>query len=188
MNTTPCPHCHASIQAELVYCPYCLTRQTATFRPKEAKRDPYQILQVAASARPEAIEAAYRRLARMYHPDLNPNADADSRMKDINWARDILRDPIQRLDWDVRHGAVQREAASRPSAAPSPAPAAAARPAARADARVGGPHGPVGLPWLVWVGLAAIGLALSVALLPRANPAAPAATATGPAVTAVALA
>lgn len=44
----------------------------------------YQTLQVDANASVEVIEAAYRRLARMYHPDLNPSPDAVPMMQRIN--------------------------------------------------------------------------------------------------------
>src|SRR5258706_8581028 len=111
---------------------------------KVDSRDPYQILEVAPGARPEAIEAAYRRLARKYHPDLHPDAESHNRMKDINWARDILRDPVQRGDWDARQGAARPEAA-----------AAAAWP--EAGTRVAQPRAPVKLPILAWIGLAILG-------------------------------
>src|SRR6185436_7540775 len=123
---------------------------------KADSRDPYEILEVAPGAQPEAIEAAYRRLARQYHPDLHPDEESHNRMKDINWARDILRDPAQRGDWDVRQDDAPREA-----------PSAAAWPAS--DTRVAQPRAPVKLPILAWIGLAILGLALSVALLPRVN-------------------
>jgi hypothetical protein len=182
MKTKQCSHCRALIHDELVYCPYCLTRQTATFKPKTEVRDPYQILQVSPHARVDVIEAAYRRLARMYHPDLNPDVEAQNKMKDINWARDLLRDPIERVEWDHRHDAARREAA--PS---SPAPAPPPAPTPHPSARVPQPA-PVKLPALAWIALAAIGLALSVALLPRVNPADTAAAATGAPSTATAAA
>lgn len=43
--------------------------------------DYYKILQVHNLAEPEIIESAYKRLARKYHPDVNPNADADEMMQ-----------------------------------------------------------------------------------------------------------
>ncbi len=60
----------------------------------------YRILQVDPEAEPEIIEAAYRRLVRMYHPDLNNSADATTRMQDINAAYDILGDPTRRAQYD----------------------------------------------------------------------------------------
>jgi hypothetical protein len=59
-------------------------------------KDPYEILQVSQNAEIEVIEAAYRRLARKYHPDANPSPDATQRMQDINWAYELLRNPLER--------------------------------------------------------------------------------------------
>lgn len=60
----------------------------------------YQILQVDPAAEPEIIEAAYRRLAKMYHPDVSRSADASARMKQINAAFEVLRDPGRRATYD----------------------------------------------------------------------------------------
>ena len=62
--------------------------------------DPYEILQVSRNAEPEVIEAAYRRLARKYHPDINNESYSSDRMLRINWAYDILSDPIRRSRYD----------------------------------------------------------------------------------------
>jgi hypothetical protein len=59
-------------------------------------KDPYKILQVDPDAEMAVIEAAYRGLARHYHPDVNPNPEAAERMQEINWAYDILHDPEKR--------------------------------------------------------------------------------------------
>ena len=56
-------------------------------------RDLYEVLQVHTAAEPEVIEAAYRRLARMYHPDLNPDPEAAVYMREINLPYETLRDP-----------------------------------------------------------------------------------------------
>ena len=56
-------------------------------------RDPYEILQVSRKAVPEVVEAAYRALARLHHPDANGEPDADSAMADLNWAYAVLREP-----------------------------------------------------------------------------------------------
>jgi hypothetical protein len=64
-------------------------------------RDPYRILQVAPHAEIEVIEAAYRRLARKYHPDVDSSASATQRMQEINWAYEILSDPAKRAKYDT---------------------------------------------------------------------------------------
>lgn len=55
-----------------------------------------QSLQVDPAAEPKVIDAAYRRLAKMYHLDASRSADASARMKQINAAYDILGDPGRR--------------------------------------------------------------------------------------------
>jgi curved DNA-binding protein CbpA len=63
-------------------------------------RDPYAILQVSPMAEIEVIEVAYRRLALKYHPDRYFGPDANEIMKELNWAYSVLRDPIQRRNYD----------------------------------------------------------------------------------------
>ena len=58
------------------------------------------MLQVDSEAEDEVIEAAYRRLARKYHPDVAPGPDAQERMVRINRAWEILRDPTRRAAVD----------------------------------------------------------------------------------------
>jgi curved DNA-binding protein CbpA len=53
-------------------------------------KDYYKILQVHPTAEPEVIEAAYSRLARKYHPDVNKTTTATTRMQEINEAHEIL--------------------------------------------------------------------------------------------------
>jgi hypothetical protein len=64
--------------------------------------DPYRTLQVEPAADLEQIHAAYRRLARLYHPDLNSTPEASERMADINAAYRLLSDPRQRAAYDAR--------------------------------------------------------------------------------------
>lgn len=64
--------------------------------------DYYEILHVSARADRKAIVAAYRRLARKYHPDLSSDAVATERMRDLNDAVEILADPHQRAEYDAR--------------------------------------------------------------------------------------
>ena len=62
--------------------------------------DYYKILQIDPGAEQEVIEAAYRRLARKYHPDVNKSPDAIQRMQQINVAYEVLRDPAKRAEYD----------------------------------------------------------------------------------------
>ena len=64
--------------------------------------DLYDILQVAPHAEPEVIEAAYKRLARKYHPDVNRAADASERMRALNQAYEILSNPTERARYDTK--------------------------------------------------------------------------------------
>ena len=62
--------------------------------------DPYKVLQVDPEAEDEVIEAAYKRLARKYHPDVSPDPASVARMVSINQAWEMLRDPIRRAAAD----------------------------------------------------------------------------------------
>jgi curved DNA-binding protein CbpA len=104
--------------------------------------DPYKILQVDSEAEDEVIQAAYRRLARKYHPDLAEAADAASRMAAINAAWELIGGPDARKAYDQQRAADQRKRAAppagsglppRPSKTPAPnsAPGSPAAPTAR---------------------------------------------------------
>ena len=62
--------------------------------------DPYKVLQVDSEAEDEVIEAAYKRLARKYHPDVSPDPASVERMVRINQAWELLRDPVRRAAVD----------------------------------------------------------------------------------------
>ena len=57
-------------------------------------RDPHAILGVARDARSGQIKAAYRRLAKQFHPDRNPaDPDAEEKFKEIQWAYEEALNP-----------------------------------------------------------------------------------------------
>ena len=65
-------------------------------------RDYYAVLGVDQNAEREEIKKAYRRLARQYHPDANPNdPQAEERFKEITRAYEVLSDPEKRQRYDV---------------------------------------------------------------------------------------
>jgi DnaJ-class molecular chaperone len=66
-----------------------------------AKRDYYEVLGTTRGAGDEEIRSAYRRLARKYHPDLNPgNKQAEAHFKEINEAYEVLSDPEKRKAYE----------------------------------------------------------------------------------------
>jgi curved DNA-binding protein CbpA len=91
-------------------------------------RDPYKTLQVDPEAEDEVIAAAYRRLARKYHPDVAADPDVAARMAAINAAWEVIGDPVRRAAFD-RQRAVQ-SALDRRVAESSPPGAGAAPPVA----------------------------------------------------------
>src|SRR6185503_7729865 len=64
-------------------------------------KDYYKILGVPKTATAKDIKAAYRKLARKYHPDVNKgDAKAEARFKEINEANEVLSDPEKRRRYD----------------------------------------------------------------------------------------
>jgi molecular chaperone DnaJ len=64
-------------------------------------RDPYDVLGVSRSATPDEVKAAYRRLARQHHPDVNPgNPESEEKFKEVSEAYQILSDPEKRARFD----------------------------------------------------------------------------------------
>lgn len=66
----------------------------------QGTRDAYRILQIDPSAVPEVVEAAYRALARLNHPDLVEGTEAEEAMTELNWAYGTLHDPALRAAYD----------------------------------------------------------------------------------------
>jgi curved DNA-binding protein CbpA len=101
--------------------------------------DPYKVLQVDPEAEDEVIQAAYRRLAQKYHPDV-AGPDGSARMASINAAWELLRDPASRAAVDrERRIAQHAEEGARRAQAPSTQPAPSARPPTASGPGTAGP-------------------------------------------------
>ena len=64
------------------------------------QRDYYEILEVSRSASADDLKAAFRKLARQFHPDVNKEPDAEEKFKEINEAYAVLSDPDKRAAYD----------------------------------------------------------------------------------------
>lgn len=67
----------------------------------EKRRDLYEVLGVPRDADEDALRKAYRKLARQYHPDVNPgDQEAEAKFKEISQAYSVLSDPEKRRNYD----------------------------------------------------------------------------------------
>lgn len=80
--------------------------------------DYYRVMGVATDADAAAIKQAYRRHARLLHPDVNPSADAHASMARINEAYEVLSDPQRRAAYDGVRRRHQAAAGKHKPAAP----------------------------------------------------------------------
>jgi curved DNA-binding protein CbpA len=67
----------------------------------DPRRTHYKVLMLAETADHEVITVVYRKLAQRYHPDVDRSLDAAHRMKEINEAYAVLRDPEKRTQYDA---------------------------------------------------------------------------------------
>ncbi|ARK29313.1 molecular chaperone DnaJ [Halalkalibacter krulwichiae] len=65
-----------------------------------SKRDYYEVLGVDQNASVDEVKKAYRKLARKYHPDVNKEADATDKFKEVKEAYDTLSDPQKKAHYD----------------------------------------------------------------------------------------
>jgi len=65
-----------------------------------SKRDYYEVLGVSKTADATELKKAYRKLAKQYHPDVNKDAGAEDKFKEINEAYEVLSDPQKKASYD----------------------------------------------------------------------------------------
>ena len=99
----------------------------------EQKRDYYEVLGVDKGASPDQIKKAYRKLAKKYHPDMNPgDEEAANKFKEANEAYEVLSDADKKAKYDQfgfagvdpNFGARASPACSRAAGATSMSPSA----------------------------------------------------------------
>ncbi|MFZ9139581.1 MAG: molecular chaperone DnaJ [Bacilli bacterium] len=79
------------------------------------KRDFYEVLGVSKNASKDEIKAAYRKLAKQYHPDINKAPDAEKKFKEVQEAYDVLFDDQKKATYDqFGHAAFDQNAGGNP--------------------------------------------------------------------------
>ena len=63
-------------------------------------QDHYEVLGISKTASPDEIKSAYRKLSKQYHPDVNKDADAEEKFKQINEAYSVLSDSSKKAQYD----------------------------------------------------------------------------------------
>jgi curved DNA-binding protein CbpA len=73
--------------------------------------DYYRLLDIPEDATESDITYAFRKLARIYHPDVNPDSSAEQKFKDIYLAYSVLTDPLERRKYDEQLAIERRKCA-----------------------------------------------------------------------------
>ena len=71
--------------------------------------DYYRILQVHPEAHPNVLRAAYIQLSKLYHPDVAKDIDSEERMKQLNIAHEVLKNPESRKKYDANYSIRRNE-------------------------------------------------------------------------------
>lgn len=84
-------------------------------------KDYYKTLEIEPSADAKAIKAAYRKLARKYHPDVSKHENAEDKFQQVSEAYEVLKDPEKRAEYDRlrKYGNAQHEFTPPPGWQPS---------------------------------------------------------------------
>jgi curved DNA-binding protein CbpA len=124
--------------------------QTGEERGMPERFDPYAVLQVSQDATHDAVQAAYRTLARRLHPDLSDDPKASAQMARLNAAWETLGDPVRRATFDRTHLAgVILDTPARSGTMNRSGATSSAGGAAEASQRPGRPAQPYGPNWRV---------------------------------------
>ena len=92
-------------------------RESGTPGSRPASHDQaslYEVLQVSPRASSDVIQAAYRALARRYHPDLSCSPETASLMQQLNAAYAVLGDANRRAEYDARRARASAKPTSHP--------------------------------------------------------------------------
>jgi len=76
----------------------------------------FDVLQVSRHAETKTIDDAYRSIAKRYHPDINKDPQATTKMREINEAYEILKDPIKREQYRIEIEYLEQEAFKKATA------------------------------------------------------------------------
>lgn len=98
-------------------------------------KDYYAILGVSSTATLEEIRLAYRKLARVYHPDLSTEVDAEERFREVNQAYEVLANAEKRKAYDFFVANAMAESVPVPERDTSPSPAGTPPPPVKAPAK-----------------------------------------------------